>query len=75
MTTPEQYRQQRADEHAAKHKAGVSRLRDILADPPAADALAGDPTPATRPLQAAPPPASYLNARRDLSKQPPEQGA
>jgi hypothetical protein len=41
----------------------------------AADALAGDPTPATRPLQSAPPPASYLDARRALSKQPPEQGA
>ncbi len=39
----------------------------------AADALAGDPTP-TRPLQSAPPPVSYLDARRDLSKQPPEQG-
>ncbi len=35
--------------------------------------LAGDPTP-TRPLQSAPPPVSYLDARRDLSKQPPEQG-
>ena len=69
MTAPEKYRQQRA----AKHKAGVSRLRDILADPPAADALAGDPTPA-RALRSVPPPPTYLDARRALSKQPPEQG-
>ena len=39
----------------------------------AADALAGDPTP-TRPLQSVPPPPTYLDARRALSKQPPEQG-
>ena len=39
----------------------------------AADALAGDPTP-TRPLRSVPPPPTYLDARRALSKQPPEQG-
>lgn len=38
----------------------------------AADALAGDPTPATRPLQSVPPPPTYLDARRALSKQPPD---
>ena len=41
----------------------------------AADALAGDPTPATRPLQAAPPPASYLDARRKLTDPDPQGDA
>lgn len=43
----------------------------------AADELAGDEEARTppRPLQSVPPPPTYLDARRDLSKQPPEQGA